>query len=164
MPYAVPPSPQAGHRRADDAQRRRHAARGPRRGRDGAHPQERPRHGGRRCRTPCRRLPRLGIVVLTMHNDDDTLLEALDAGATALILKSAPATEVVDAVRRAAVSPDAFTATGLAAALRRQQATTVPRLTPRETEVLARLVDGASVAEVSRDLYMSESTVKTHVA
>jgi len=108
--------------------------------------------------------PRLGIVVLTMHNDDDTLLEALDAGATALVLKSAPATEVVDAVRRAAVSPDAFTATGLAAALRRQQATTVPRLTPRETEVLARLVDGASVAEVSRDLYMSESTVKTHVA
>ena len=34
--------------------------------------------------------PRLGIVVLTMHNDDETLLEALDLGASALVLKSAP--------------------------------------------------------------------------
>ena len=107
--------------------------------------------------------PRLGIVVLTMHNDDDTLLEALDAGATALVLKSASSTEVVDAVRRAATAPDSFTANGLAAALRRQANTTVPKLTPRETEVLERLVDGASVAEVSRELFMSESTVKTHV-
>jgi DNA-binding NarL/FixJ family response regulator len=66
--------------------------------------------------------PGLGIVVLTMHNDDGTLLEALDAGASALVLKSAAAAEVVDAVRRAAVSPGTFTATGLAAALRRASA------------------------------------------
>ena len=40
----------------------------------------------------------LGIVVLTMHNDDETLLEALDAGASALVLKSASADEVITAV------------------------------------------------------------------
>ncbi|MHB1474229.1 MAG: response regulator [Dermatophilaceae bacterium] len=62
--------------------------------------------------------PALGIVVLTMHNDDDTLLEALDAGASALVLKSSSADNVLDAIRRAATAPDAFTATGLAAALR----------------------------------------------
>ena len=56
-----------------------------------------------------------------MHNDDETLLEALDAGASALVLKSASADEVIAAVRRAAVAPDAFTAIGLAAAMRRQQ-------------------------------------------
>ena len=39
-----------------------------------------------------------------------------------------------------------------------------PILTPRETEVLMRLVDGDSVANVARLLFMSESTVKTHVA
>jgi DNA-binding CsgD family transcriptional regulator len=39
-----------------------------------------------------------------------------------------------------------------------------PILTPRETEVLMRLVDGDSVALVARQLFMSESTVKTHVA
>ena len=97
-----------------------------------------------------------------MHNDDETLLEALDAGASALVLKSASADEVITAVRRAAVSPDAFTATGLAAALRRQQ-TVRPRLTPRETEVLMMLVSGASVGKTAKALFMSESTVKTHV-
>jgi DNA-binding NarL/FixJ family response regulator len=105
---------------------------------------------------------RLGIVVLTMHNDDETLLEALDAGASALVLKSASADDVIAAIRRAAVAPDAFTATGLAAAMRRQQ-TVRPRLTARETEVLMMLVNGASVGKTARALFMSESTVKTHV-
>jgi DNA-binding NarL/FixJ family response regulator len=110
--------------------------------------------------------PALGIVVLTMHNDDDTLLEALDVGASALVLKSSSADDVLDAIRRAASAPDAFTATGLGAALRRRDTVTAakPTLTPRETEVLMRLVDGDSVARVARQLFMSESTVKTHVA
>ncbi len=107
---------------------------------------------------------RLGIVVLTMHNDDETLLEALDAGASALVLKSAASDEVIAAVRRAAVSPDAFTATGLADALRRRSSSDKPKLTPRETEVLDRLVAGDSIAAVAKQLYMSESTVKTHVS
>ena len=78
--------------------------------------------------------PTMGIVVLTMHNDDETLLSALDAGASALVLKSASSEEVVDAVRRAAVAPDAFSASGLAGAMRRHQAAAMarPQLTPRE--------------------------------
>jgi DNA-binding NarL/FixJ family response regulator len=110
--------------------------------------------------------PDMGIVVLTMHNDDDTLLEALDAGASALVLKSSSSDDVLDAIRRSANAPDAFTATGLGAALRRRDTLNAakPILTPRETEVLMRLVDGDSVASVAKQLYMSESTVKTHVA
>jgi DNA-binding NarL/FixJ family response regulator len=110
--------------------------------------------------------PDMGIVVLTMHNDDDTLLEALDAGASALVLKSSSSDDVLDAIRRSANAPDAFTATGLGAALRRRDTLNAakPILTPRETEVLMRLVDGDSVALVAKQLYMSESTVKTHVA
>lgn len=108
---------------------------------------------------------RMGIVVLTMHNDDDTLLNALDAGASALVLKSASSDEVVDAVRRAAVAPDAFSANGLAGAMRRHQAAAAarPQLTPREHEVLQHLAAGDSVAQVAKTLYMSESTVKTHI-
>ncbi len=110
--------------------------------------------------------PEMGIVVLTMHNDDDTLIEALDAGASALVLKSSSSDEVLDAIRRSANAPDAFTATGLGAALRRRNtmAAAKPVLTTRETEVLMLLVDGDSVATVAKQLYMSESTVKTHVA
>jgi DNA-binding NarL/FixJ family response regulator len=115
-------------------------------------------------RTARELLPDSGIVVLTMHSDDDTLLRALEAGASALVLKSATLDNVVDAVRRAAVSPEVFSAAGLAAAMRRRANVDQPRLTPRESEVLVLLKDGLSVGQVARRLYMSESTVKTHVA
>jgi DNA-binding NarL/FixJ family response regulator len=106
----------------------------------------------------------MGIVVLTRHNDDDTLLGALDAGASALLLKSASSDEVINAVRRAAVAPDAFSANGLAAAMHHQQAATArTHLTPREDQVLAHLVAGESVAQVAHHLLMSESTVKIHI-
>lgn len=108
--------------------------------------------------------PRLGIVVLTMHDDDNTLLEALDAGASALVLKSGSADEVIAAVKHAATAPDSFTAAGLAGAMRRRNNPDTPRLTVRETEVLQRLAAGDSVAAVAKQLYMSESTVKTHIA
>jgi DNA-binding NarL/FixJ family response regulator len=57
-----------------------------------------------------------------------------------------------------------FAAAGLAAALRRRNDTHTTRLTPRESEVLVLLKDGLSVGQVARRLYMSESTVKTHIA
>ncbi len=109
-------------------------------------------------------LPGTGVVVLTMHGDDETLFAALDAGASALVLKSAHLEEVLDAVRRAAVSPDLFSAAGLAAAMRRRSAAPKPLLTPREAEVLDLLKDGLSVGQAARRLYLSESTVKTHIS
>ena len=108
--------------------------------------------------------PRLCIVVLTKNNDDQTLLEAATKAVHGEVLKSAPSDEVIAAVRRAAVAPDAFMATGLAEALRRRSSSDKPKLTPRETEVLDRLVAGDSIAAVAKKLYMSESTVKTHVS
>jgi DNA-binding NarL/FixJ family response regulator len=115
-------------------------------------------------RTTREQLPSAGIVVLTMHGDDETLLHALEAGASALVLKSSTLDNVVDAVRRSAAAPDVFSAAGLAAALRRRSAVQPTRLTPRESEVLVLLKDGLSVAQVARQLFMSESTVKTHIA
>ena len=60
------------------------------------------------------RSDQVGLVVLTMHDDDSVLLEALDAGASALVRKSAPVDQVVSAVRRAAEAPRDFAASGLA--------------------------------------------------
>jgi DNA-binding NarL/FixJ family response regulator len=105
----------------------------------------------------------VGLVVLTMLNDDSTLLEALDAGASALVRKSAPSEQVISAVRRAAEMPLEFSASGLADAMRRRSDTPATTLTARETEVLKLLVEGASVAQVGRALFMSPSTVKTHI-
>jgi len=105
----------------------------------------------------------LGLVVLTMHNDDSVLLEALDAGASALVRKSAPSEDVIAAVRQAAQSPGAFSASGLAEAMRRQSEAPQATLTARESDVLRLLVEGASVAQMGRDLFMSPSTVKTHI-
>ena len=106
----------------------------------------------------------MGIVVLTMHNDDETLLAALDAGASSLVLKTSSSEEVLAMVRRAAAAPDSFTAVGLADALRRRSTQVKPNLTAREMEVLERLAVGDSVAGMAKRLYMSESTVKTHIA
>ena len=82
--------------------------------------------------------PALGIVVLTMLDDDDTLLGALDAGASAFVLKSSETPDVLSAIRRAAHSPDTFSATGLGAALRRRDVamSARPILTAREVQVL----------------------------
>ncbi len=105
----------------------------------------------------------IGLVVLTMLNDDSSLLEALDAGASALVRKSAPSEQVIAAVRRAAQLPLEFSASGLAEAMRRRSDSPPTSLTAREAEVLKLLVEGASVAQVGRALFMSPSTVKTHI-
>ena len=108
--------------------------------------------------------PEAGLVVLTMYDGDDHLFAALEAGASAFVLKQAPSSEVVEAARRAATSPTTFTADGLAAAMRRRLAAPAVRLTEREAEILQLLAQGLSVAEVSARLFVSASTTKSHMA
>lgn len=108
--------------------------------------------------------PELGIVVLTMYAGDDTLFAALDAGASALVSKDAPADDVVSAARHASVSPRSFTAKDLAGAMQRRMQPSGPRLTERESEILTLLADGLGVAQIARQLFISESTAKTHIS
>jgi DNA-binding NarL/FixJ family response regulator len=106
----------------------------------------------------------IGIVVLTMYAGDEQLFDALEAGASAFVPKDSPAEDVVAAAKHAAVSPRAFTATDLAGAMRRRMSPSGPQLSPREREVLALLADGLGVAQISKQLYISESTTKTHIS
>lgn len=108
--------------------------------------------------------PELGIVVLTMYAGDAQLFEALDAGASAFVPKNAQTEDVVAAARHAATAPGSFSAPDLAEALRRRMVPQGPQLSPRELEVLGRLAEGMSVAQISRVLYISESTTKTHIS
>lgn len=108
--------------------------------------------------------PDLGIVILTMYAGDEQLFDALEAGASAFVPKNAPADDVVAAARHAASSPRAFTANDLADAMKRKLSPSGPQLSPREREVLQLLADGMGVAQISRQLYISESTTKTHIS
>jgi DNA-binding NarL/FixJ family response regulator len=108
--------------------------------------------------------PTMGIVVLTMYAGDDQLFGALEAGASAFVPKDAPADDVIAAARHAAVSPRAFTANDLAGAMQRRLSPTGPQLSPREREVLGLLADGLGVAAISKQLFISESTTKTHIS
>lgn len=106
----------------------------------------------------------IGLVVLTMYAGDEQLFGALDAGASAFVPKDAPTDDVLAAARHAAASPRAFTANDLAEAMKRRLAPTGPQLSPREKQVLQLLADGLGVAQISKQLYISESTTKTHIS
>lgn len=106
----------------------------------------------------------VGLVVLTMHAGDDQIFAAMEAGASAFVGKDSKAAEVVSAARHAAVAPRTFLCSGLSAAMmRRATAPAPPRLSGREGEVLALLADGLGTGEIAGNLFMSESTAKTHI-
>ena len=106
----------------------------------------------------------MGIVVLTMYAGDTQLFDALEAGASAFVPKSAPAEEIVAAARHAAAAPQSFTSADLADAMKRRMSPQGPQLSPREREVLVLLADGLGVAQISRKLFISASTTKTHIS
>ena len=106
----------------------------------------------------------VGIVVLTMYAGDEQLFGALEAGASAFVSKDSPSEDVVAAARHACVSPRSFAAVDLAGAMQRRLTPSGPQLSQRETEVLHLLAEGLGVAGIARQLYVSESTAKTHIS
>lgn len=110
------------------------------------------------------RRPEMGLVVLTMYDGDEHVFAALEAGASAFVLKGAPADDVVSSARQAATAPTAFTAQDLAGAMRRRMQAPSVQLTPREAEILQLLGKGCSVAQIAGELYISQSTAKTHMS
>ncbi|TAL16910.1 MAG: response regulator transcription factor [Frankiales bacterium] len=115
-------------------------------------------------KTMRQRRPEMGLVVLTMYDGDGHVFASLEAGASAFVLKGAPSEDVVSAARQAASAPTAFTAQDLAGAMRRRMQAPQVTLTPRETEILQLLGKGSSVAQIAGELYISQSTAKTHMS
>lgn len=106
----------------------------------------------------------LGLVVLSAAEDDEILLAAFEIGVSAFLDSTAPVAEVVAAVRHASVSASSFTASGLAAALRRRRVAPADDLSARERQVLELLVAGRSVPALAAALHISPSTAKTYVS
>jgi DNA-binding NarL/FixJ family response regulator len=108
------------------------------------------------------------VVVLTSATDDDHLVRAIDAGATAYLLKTAGADQVIAGIRDAAtgtatLSPDLLAR--LTRALHRPPtADPLQRLSARERQVLHLIANGCSNRQIARELDIGEQTVKTHVS
>jgi DNA-binding NarL/FixJ family response regulator len=111
------------------------------------------------------------VLVLTMFDLDEYVLEALRAGASGFLIKTTPPLELVASVKACAQGETTLGPTVLSRLVDRyvssSPAIDVPgleALTDREREVLRVMADGRSNAEVASELYLAETTVKTHVA
>jgi len=109
------------------------------------------------------------VLVLSASGEQQDVLDAVKAGATGYLVKSASTAELVEAVRRTAAGEAVFTA-GLAGLVlgefRRmaaEPASDAPRLTDRETEVLRLVAKGLTARQVAERLVLSHRTVENHV-
>ena len=110
------------------------------------------------------------VLVLTTFDLDDYVFEALRAGASGFVLKDEPPEQLLGAVRtiaagEALLSPSVTRRVIKRFATVRRQAppAAVADLTPRELEVLRLITRGLSNAEIGAELFISDTTVKTHV-
>lgn len=113
------------------------------------------------------RSPATQVIVLTSHQGDDLVLDAVRAGATSYLLKTAGVEEVVRAVHAAARGEsvlDASVAARVLQEMRSRRREPVDELSKREVEVLRALARGRSNREIAAALGIGEETVKTHVS
>ncbi|CAN5251959.1 response regulator transcription factor [soil metagenome] len=115
--------------------------------------------------------PEIRVVMLTMHADESVIAEALRAGAVGYLVKDCSTDEIADTIRMAADTDAALSPTLAGAILdevHRIDASPVDDVdrvvTKREVEVLQRIADGCSTPEVAAQLYISQKTVKNHLA
>ena len=115
--------------------------------------------------------PQIGILVLTMFEDDDSVFAAMRAGAKGYLLKDSGGEGVVHAIR-AVASGEAVFGPGVAermigffsAPRSAAPQRAFPELTEREEEVLSLVAQGKSNREIARQLFVSLKTVRNHVS
>ena len=109
--------------------------------------------------------PEVAVVMLTMHADHDVIARAMRAGAVGYLVKDCSVDEVVSTVRLAAAGETALTAELASSVLAEVREPDQHRLvSPREEEVLQMIADGYSTPDVAKRLFISQKTVKNHLA
>ncbi len=111
--------------------------------------------------------PATAILILTVSEDPDDLLQALKAGARGYVLKGVPAHGLVHAVR-AVTGGEVYVTPTLASSIlhemtREETVDPFDRLTPREREILELVAEGHTNREIGEQLYLAEKTVKHYM-
>lgn len=106
------------------------------------------------------KLPACRVLILTVFGRPGYLRRAVDAGVSGFLLKDAPPDELASAIRRTAKGEKVIDSQLAHAALSEGSSP----LTPRERDVLAMSVRGASVEEVARSLHLTNGTVRNHLS
>jgi|UniRef100_UPI004049F54A DNA-binding NarL/FixJ family response regulator len=105
---------------------------------------------------------RIGIVVLTLNSAQDYLLTVMKSGASAFVEKSAALAELISAIEHSYRAPLSFSAQGIPRILKKDALANA--LTVREVQVLEKLAVGLSSNQIGLDLFITQATVKTHLA
>lgn len=112
------------------------------------------------------RAPDVQVLMLTVHDDEDTIFEALCAGASGYLLKNASSARIVAALREVHRGGVPFTPSVARKALhffQRQDAPEDYGLTPREKDVLRCAAEGCTQKQTAARLHVSPHTVDTHL-
>ncbi len=104
---------------------------------------------------------KIGIVVISILDDDSNLIACMNAGASGFVSKTANLEDILSAIYSASRSPLSFTSKGLVRAVNSRVFRGA--LTPREIEILSKLSSGLKGEELANELFITESTLKTHL-
>jgi DNA-binding NarL/FixJ family response regulator len=107
--------------------------------------------------------PGVRVLVLTTYDTDADIVRAVAAGATGYLLKDAPLPQLADAVRAAARGETVLAPPVAARLVSRMRAPAAEEPTARELEVLGGVARGLTNADIGRELFIGEATVKTHL-
>lgn len=103
------------------------------------------------------------LLVLTTYDSDADILPAIEAGATGYLLKDTPREELFRAIRAATKGESVLSPSVAAKLMGRMRYPAGESLSSREIEVLDRVAQGQSNAEIGKSLHISTATVKTHL-
>ncbi|MGS2646376.1 MULTISPECIES: response regulator [unclassified Streptosporangium] len=107
--------------------------------------------------------PESRVVVLTTYETDADIVRAVEAGAAGYLLKDTSRADLLAAIRSAARGETVLSPSVATRLVTRMRAPVAESLSPRETEVLSLVAGGLTNAEIGRALFISETTVKTHL-
>ena len=111
--------------------------------------------------------PGIAVIALSMHDDNDHIMDMIEAGVSAYVLKNANDRQLLEAIRNVSggkmfFSPEVSAKIALLVRKQQEQSREMPVLTTREKEIIRLIVKECSNAEIAAKLFISERTVETH--